>query len=157
MKDLKLSPVTNFEDSRSIAREIFFHQPFPDHRLKMRTISVASTLLRHPGVPYSKAFQEWAATKAFYRLIENERIAMETLSAPIFESGARNCNCHQKIYAVNDTTAVALSHETLSKELGALDQFPDHLGLFLHTTLAVSSRGVPLGILDQQAWKGRHS
>ena len=77
---------------------------------------------------------------------------MSDLNSAVFESGARNCRSHDVIYAATDTTSVELYHETLSQELGPIDQYKNHLGIFLHTTLALSSKGVPLGVLDQQQW-----
>lgn len=152
MKDFKLANTTTFEDSRSIAKEIFSGSAFPDFRLKKRAISIFSTLLRYVGKPFGQAFGEWGSTKAFYRFIENERVESEMLGETICKQGAINCRSHDKVYAVNDTTVVEIKHSLMNEELGSIDQFADHLGMLLHSTMGVSAKGLPLGLLNQQFW-----
>ncbi len=70
----------------------------------------------------------------------------------IYRQGAACCRGHKKIYAINDTTVLEISHEKLNDELGPIDHYPNHLGALLHTTMAISEKGLPLGILNQQLW-----
>jgi Transposase DNA-binding/Transposase DDE domain len=152
MEDLKLAKISNFEDSRSIAKEYYLYSDLPDFRLNKRAVSINSTLLRRPHESFNQAFGTWKETKAFYRFIENDRISHEMLEQALYQQGAINCRAHDKVYAINDTTAIEIKHHLMDEELGPIDQYPDHLGMFLHTTMALSEKGLPLGILNQQLW-----
>ena len=55
------------------------------------------------------------------------------------------------VLAVQDTTGFNFSGHKHTQGLGVLED--NHtLGFFAHTTLAVSAKGVPIGLLDQQVW-----
>src|SRR5437868_2168705 len=55
------------------------------------------------------------------------------------------------VLAVQDTTTFNFGRHEHTQGLGVLED--NHtLGFFAHTTLALSTKGVPLGLLDQQVW-----
>ena len=62
---------------------------------------------------------------------------------------------HQVILAIQDTTGLSFKHhpsKTVEQGFGPISSHPYSLGLKVHSILAASSDGVPLGILDQQSW-----
>jgi hypothetical protein len=59
------------------------------------------------------------------------------------------------ILAVQDTTALNFSGRQIAG-LGVLEDNQTS-GFFAHTTLAVSARGVPMGLLDQHLWSRPHN
>lgn len=59
------------------------------------------------------------------------------------------------ILAVQDTTSLDFSGRHVD-DLGVIDRNRG-VGFFAHTTLAVSAKGVPMGLLDQQVWSRSHN
>ena len=55
------------------------------------------------------------------------------------------------VLAIQDTTSLDFTTHKATKNLGYLDNSYS-MGLKVHSTLAVSSIGVPLGIINQQVW-----
>lgn len=60
------------------------------------------------------------------------------------------------ILAVQDTTSFNFKHRQSLEGLGVLDN--NHTpGFFAHTTLAVTTQGVPVGLLEQRVWARAHN
>lgn len=55
------------------------------------------------------------------------------------------------ILAVQDTTSFNFAHHPQTTGLGVIED-NQSAGFFAHSTLAVTSAGVPVGLLDQQVW-----
>jgi hypothetical protein len=60
------------------------------------------------------------------------------------------------VLAVQDTTTFNFGRHEHTQGLGVLEDNKT-LGFFAHTTLAVSTKGVPIGLLDQQVWSRPHN
>jgi nitrate reductase cytochrome c-type subunit len=58
---------------------------------------------------------------------------------------------HGVVLAIQDTTDLDFSHHPATRGLGFLDNSA-LMGLKVHSTLVVSTLGVPLGLIDQQVW-----
>ena len=50
-----------------------------DERLNRRLSQVANTLTSQPGLSVNKACDDWGATKAAYRLFNNEKVTPENI------------------------------------------------------------------------------
>lgn len=61
---------------------------------------------------------------------------------------ARDC---QTVLAIQDTTDFSFAHRPQTSGLGFINQSENH-GIKVHSCLAVSGAGEPLGLLHQQAW-----
>jgi hypothetical protein len=55
------------------------------------------------------------------------------------------------VLLIQDTTNLDFAHHPSTKGLGHLDNLAQY-GMKLHTTLAVSTAGVPLGLVDHPMW-----
>jgi hypothetical protein len=73
----------------------------------------------------------------------------------LFEAQARatteRLSGHRRVLAVQDTTAIDYTHHPATEGLGYLDR-AFLRGFFLHSTLAVSTDGLPLGLLGGHLW-----
>ena len=89
--------------------------------------------------------------KAAYRFFDNEAIdPQELLASPVVATSDRLANV-PRVLAVQDTTEVDWTVHPATTGLGPLAH-PDHQGLLVHTTLALTPERVPLGLLAQQVW-----
>jgi hypothetical protein len=120
-----------------------------DKRLDRRLMRVVEDLARQPSVSVPQASGTWAATKAVYRFWDSARVTPEAIRASHTQSTVKRVQRH--VLAVQDTTDLDFAHHPTTKGVGPLDNSFQQ-GLKVHSTLAVSSQGVPLGLLHQEVW-----
>jgi hypothetical protein len=113
------------------------------------------TLAAQPTASIPQASEDWAEAKAIYRFWDNSKVsAMGILEG--YQSQVQERIAQQKVVlSIQDTTDLSFVHhpsKTAAKGFGLLSGQDYLLGLKVHSTLAVSEQGVPLGILDQQVW-----
>lgn len=127
---------------------------FNDKRLNERWIKTADLLSRQPLAPINKACDDWANTKAAYRMFDNEKIEIDEVLRVHREKTLERAKSANTVLAIQDTTYVNYSDHAKTRGLGHIGTAHNkHVqGLIMHTTLAVSSTGLPLGILDQEVW-----
>ena len=123
-----------------------------DLRLNRRLITTVANLAAHPTASVPEASGSMAATKGTYRLWDSA--APQVTPAAILSSHQQRTV--ERIVAMGETTVLAVQDTTdiVVGEVaggGYLD-WPQQKGLKLHSVLAVSTSGVPLGLLGQQIW-----
>lgn len=127
---------------------------FGDKRLQSRFIHIAHRLLQQPMASINQAHEDWAATKAAYRLFKNDKIA----PAKILESHQRctvnRARSHALVLAIQDTTLFNYNSHKSTTGLGSIMKCGDKSskGLVMHSTIAFTPQGLPLGILHQHIW-----
>jgi len=122
-----------------------------DARLNQRLEVVVEQLLDHPQASIPEACGSWAATLAAYRLLENDAVPTEAISAGVGQATVARCPAGDVLLAVQDSSNIDYGKHAATQGLGPL-QHANLRGVVLHTTLAVTPAGVPLGLLDQQLW-----
>lgn len=124
-----------------------------DARLERRLVTVAEALSGQPSFPINHASEDWAATKAAYRLFDNERVTPERILRPHRERTLERMRAEPVVLAVQDTSFFNYTSHGKTTGLGPIGAKADGaLGLILHTTLAVTPAGLPLGVLTQKCW-----
>lgn len=125
---------------------------FGDARLARRFRLIVSTLAAHPALSVPAACNgDWAATKATYRFWDHAAVTPARLRAPHAAATRARVATYPVVLAVQDTTNLNFSAHPQTTGLGYLDR-PKARGLLLHSVLAVSVEGLPLGLLDQVTW-----
>lgn len=122
-----------------------------DERLTERLIYTAELLAAQPTASIPQACGSWAATKGAYRLFDNEQTTPEAILAAHREATLERMKGQAMVLAVQDTTELSLTHHPATRGLGPIGR-PPAQGLLVHSTLAVSTQGVPFGRLAQQVW-----
>jgi Transposase DNA-binding/Transposase Tn5 dimerisation domain len=126
---------------------------FGDARLTRRYLAIVAALAAQPTAPVPQACAgDWAPTKAIYRFWDHAAVTPAALRAPHLAATAQRAAAAATILAVQDTTSLDFSAHPATQELGYLDQ-PQARGLKVHSVLAVSLQGVPLGLLAQTVWR----
>lgn len=121
-----------------------------DKRRNNRTVKLLEALSQQPGSSIPTACARPADQKAAYRHLDSD-IDPQSLLAPHLARMVERAAGHPYVLALSDTTELDYSRLTTLKGAGPLDG--SHCrGLKVHTVLAVSPDGVPLGIVDQQIW-----
>jgi hypothetical protein len=122
-----------------------------DARRAARLRQLVEQVAAQPAAGLPQACGDAAATTAAYRFLRNEAIRPAAIRASLVAATVGRCPDHGRVLAVQDTTTLDYTAHPTTIGLGMLDA-ADQRGLLVHSTLAVSPAGVPLGLLDQQVW-----
>lgn len=125
-----------------------------DERLKKRLVKTAVQLASQPTQPINQACEGWADTKAAYRLFKNEKMDMkEILRVHSLRTRERLKSC-PTIIAATDKSYINYDSHQKTKGLGLIGSNQKHQtqGLIMQTSIAVTTDGMPMGILDQRIW-----
>jgi hypothetical protein len=123
----------------------------PDVRLKRRLVSMVEQMSKQPTASVPVACGKWSHSKAAYRFWDNDKVEASAILTAHQASTYERMKTEQMVLAIQDTTDLDFTHHPHTSGLGYLEA--DYLqGLKVHTTLAVSTAGVPLGVLNQSVW-----
>jgi hypothetical protein len=121
-----------------------------DERLNRRLVGLAETFAAQPEAPINQACADWQATKAAYAFFANPKAAPSAILLPHQERTLERIRSRSLVLLVQDTTFLNYTHHPATKGLGPIGG--NQLGLVMHSTLAFTPTGLPLGILAQQIW-----
>jgi hypothetical protein len=124
----------------------------PDQRLQSRMTTILVDLLEHPSASIPQATGDEGQAKATYRFYANARVTIEDIRHGFTTETARRCLDHDVVLSVQDTTTLNYTGLHSIPELGPIDSGGLARGVHLHTTLALTTSGEVIGILDQQYW-----
>ena len=139
------------------AQQEFGGAKLGDRRLSDRLVQSARTLATLPGQAFSGVARgDWAAVKGYYRLIDqpdDSQVSVPAILAPHRARTVQRMKAHQTVLCIQDGTD--LNYTGLAQcdglgVMGANQTGARGLGLHLHSTLAVSTEGVPIGVLNAQ-------
>ncbi len=134
-----------------LMEEIFGEIRLGDQRLAERLRELVEAFSAKPEASIPEASGDWAATAAAYRFFNNDAVEPEQIVSSLVQATLKRCQGEPVVLAVQDTTSLDYTSHPKTEGLGPLED-PDRRGLFVHTTLALSPKGVPLGLVAQQAW-----
>lgn len=125
----------------------------PDERLDERTIKIIADFSQNPTASIPEFCGNWSATRATYGYCKNQAVSRAVVLEAHRQAtlGRIEDGGYQRILAVQDTTEYNFNHHPATTGLGPLDN-PQVKGFFVHSTLAVTEQGLPLGLLAQQLW-----
>jgi Transposase DNA-binding/Transposase Tn5 dimerisation domain len=121
-----------------------------DERLNRRLLDLAETFAAQPEAPINQACGDWQATKAAYAFFANPKAAPSAILLPHQERTLERMQPHPLVLLVQDTTFLNYTHHPATSGLGPIGG--NQLGLVMHSTLAFTPAGLPLGVLAQQIW-----
>ncbi|MFI3184470.1 MAG: IS4 family transposase, partial [Methylococcaceae bacterium] len=112
---------------------------------------VAGALEQQSTEPINQACEDWADTKAAYRFFDNPKVSPEKILTPHYERTVKRMKSHALVLAVQDTTFFNYTHHPQTEGLGEIGaKAQNQRGFGMHSTLAVTPQGLPLGLLTQQ-------
>lgn len=132
------------------ASEEFGGADLGDTRRTNRLIALARRLAQSPHCSFPQSLSR-AQLKAAYRFFDNDEVDTDgILSAHIGQTLTR-MNAMPVILAVQDTTEYNLTHLSSTTGLGYCSHA--HMrGFFMHSMLALTPEGLPLGVLGMKTW-----
>jgi hypothetical protein len=136
----------------------FEDAPLGDKRRAQRLMDSASALASAPGRAFSGAVEgDRAAVKGYYRLIDtpdDSAVTMENILLPHRERTVRRMKAHETVLCIQDGSDLNYSGLAECEGLGSIgtnQTGAQSRGLHLHSTLAVTTDGLPLGVLRAEA------
>jgi hypothetical protein len=135
------------------AEEEFGGCTLPDARLQARLLLLARDFYARPQANVAQACASRAKTKAAYRFLDHDQTTMDTLLQPHFLATEVRVRAEAIVLAVQDTTSLNYTAHAATGGMGPIGSTANGpQGLHLHSTLAFSTQGTPLGFLDVQCW-----
>jgi hypothetical protein len=122
-----------------------------DKRLGRRAQIIMTQFSQKPTASIPQACGQWGDIKAAYRFFDNDAVKPEQLLQPHTQATIQRMQSHAIVLAVQDTTSLNYSTHPDTEGLGPISNNADKtVGLFVHSTLALTASGQPLGLLDVQ-------
>ena len=138
------------------AEEEFAAAELGDKRLVDRLQTVARQFFGKPMSPIPLACGGLAAAKGAYRFFNNENTSMDTILQSHIEAATRRVAEHALVLVPQDTTSLNYRAHPATDDLGPIHNGQTGaVGLELHSALAFTPDGTPLGLLHAQCW-ARH-
>jgi hypothetical protein len=127
---------------------------FQDVRLGRRLRTLLGLMSNGLGQTIPLACQDWANTKAAYRFFSNPRInEEEILSGHFASTRLRAAAIQEPLLVLHDTTE--FSYQASGRSVGLLSNLPRKrtiCGLLMHSSLVVTTDGLPLGLAAVKVW-----
>lgn len=138
---------------------------FKDQRLTARFRQIMSKLASSSGQTIPQICEDWAATKAMYRFLSNDRVdESEILSGHFSSTFSRIEATESPVLILHDTCEFTYKREN-AEELGFTRKIAvpkryregrklEHqvCGLLMHASLAITQEGLPLGLTSAKFW-----
>src|SRR5215469_2777314 len=131
---------------------------FKDVRLRKRFRRLVEQLSEGVGGSIPWACQDWASTKAAYRFFANDGVSAEQILAGHFQSTRERLPTGEDaILVLHDTTEFSYKREdpstigmvskaAIRKDKQGQPVFFTNCGICLHSSLAATTEGLPLGL-----------
>jgi hypothetical protein len=154
------SSIVGAEDSGAWVDRELANSKFKDARLGKRFRSLLEQLSSSPGGPIPLACQDWTNTKAAYRLLDNDRVSDAQILAGHFDSTRDRFSVTAgPILVLHDTTELTYHREDGreighlgTSQIGSTTRPLYHKGILMHSSLAITTDGLPLGLTAIKFW-----
>ena len=124
-----------------------------DKRLDQRLTKIAGQFMASTESPINKACGTWSETKAAYRFFQNNHVDYRDIVKHHSTVTRNRAKKEDVVLAIQDTTYFNYTNHPKTEGLGLLSRFTGKYkkdiltkGLYMHTTMAVSTEGLPLGL-----------
>jgi hypothetical protein len=137
---------------------------FADERLSKRLRKLVAQIGSAMGQSIPLVCQDWANTKAAYRFLSNDRVSESDILAGHFQSTRdRTAATDGPVLVLHDTTEFTYQREStnaigITKSINSgwdkAGRLRSHTvcGILMHSSLAVTSEGLPLGLTAVKFW-----
>ena len=122
-----------------------------DKRLDKRLEEITIKISASPESSISTAFKSRNELKRYYEFMSNKEVKYEQIMEGIGNRVKERAEKEKKILIMSDTTD--LMNKSLKDEKNLAKINKTSKGIVVHTSMAVSIEGVPLGIINQTVIK----
>lgn len=125
-----------------------------DKRRDKRARSILATFAQRPGGSVTGMAEDNAEATAIYRFLRNEAVLPEALRAALQDAALRRLGDEDTVIVAQDTTTLNYTTHSATTGMGPLGAGDGSkgYGMFVHSAIAISESGVPLGPIHQLCW-----
>lgn len=125
-----------------------------DRRRDKRARSILATFAQRPGGSVTGMAEDNAEATAIYRFLRNEAVLPEALRAALQDAALRRLGDEDTVIVAQDTTTLNYTTHSATTGMGPLGAGDGSkgYGMFVHSAIAISESGVPLGPIHQLCW-----
>ena len=128
-----------------------------DKRLSKRLLKIADSFANSPERSINQACEDWHQSKAAYRFFQNDSVSERKILDSHITKTVEMAKEYPTILAIQDTSYISYKNHKKTEGLGIIaarvrsktTNFQTH-GLVMHTRFAVTTEGLPIGLLDQK-------
>jgi hypothetical protein len=122
-----------------------------DQRCRGSLERICEQVLARPEESFSAACGP-GLRQAGSRIFSAEQMSVEKMLAGHVAQTAQRCQEQSEVIVAQDTTELNYTMHKGAKGLGPINAHPVSRGLLMHTALALTAEGVPVGLLSQETW-----
>lgn len=123
-----------------------------DKRVVSRLVKTSVLLAERPHASIPEACGNWAETKATYRLFDNDKMSPEAIIMSHRLQTIERIKEHKIVLDLQDTTTLDYTHHPNVQGMGLCTTSENVKGVLVHSSLAVTTQGRPLGLLYEKFW-----
>jgi hypothetical protein len=153
-KVLRVEPVRELDSDADWAETEWGSVDLGDERLTHRLVEYGRARFARPTANLPQACGSRASTKAAYRLLRHPKASLQQFLSGHSEATVSRAAREPLVLAIQDTTSLNYTTHPATEGLGPIGSYgaTKTLGMEVHSTLVVTPTGLPLGLLDVQAW-----
>lgn len=130
-------------------------EAFADQRLGRRFRKLIEQLSQNIGQSIPVSCQDWANTKAAYRFFSNSRVGEEDILGGHFQGTRKRFReAEGKVLILHDTSEFSFEREDRERSKDLVRRLEPYTvcGILMHSSLAVTVQGLPLGMTAAKFW-----
>lgn len=127
---------------------------FRDRRLTRRLVRLGRARFARPTANLPQACGSPAELKAAYRLLNHPLASLDSFLSAHSEATLSRAMSEPVVLAIQDTTSLNYTTHHATEGLGPISSHGANgpMGLEVHSLFATTTAGIPLGLLNIQAW-----
>lgn len=135
------------------AYETFSRANLGDSRRTQRLIKFTASLANHIGQSIVQSLKTPADIEAAYRFTRNRAIDATAIAEAGFAATAEQAKSYDCLLALEDTTSLEFTHQTVRDEMGYTASRKSATGLHAHSVLLFAPREEQvIGLIEQTRW-----
>ena len=135
------------------AAHTFGQAQLGDKRRTRRLVTLAGSLAARKGKSIVKSSQNIAEVEGAYRLLRNDAVDISNIAEAGFQAALSDSQASKTLLALEDTTSLNYSHDSVKDELGHITSSKNRKGLLAHSILLFDPENQQLfGLAEQQIW-----
>jgi hypothetical protein len=136
------------------ASEEFGQAELGDARRTARLVRMGAAAARSPAGKVSEVFTDDAELQGAYDWLESPHVPVEGLELGVGQAVARRCAEQEHIFVAVDGSSLTFVDREGGRGLGAVGTYAGGArGLKVISALAMSTAGVPIGLIRQVTWR----
>lgn len=135
------------------ADETFSRAKLGDRRRTKRLIKFTASLANHIGQSIVQSLKTPADIEAAYRFTRNQAIDAAAIAEAGFAATAEHAKSYDCLLALEDTTSLEFTHQTVRAEMGYTTSRKSATGLHAHSVLLFAPKEQQvIGLIEQTRW-----